>query len=266
MGRAKNSLTRESVSSTPVKFRYAATYESSSLLDYGITVNLGTNYPYIVGMSEGDMEQMNVYRMIKHLYYNVAITGSRGTSSFFDPMWQSTAASSSGVETVYKFPTATSSSILVLCVPSTQFGENFGRKTFVLSSSTYYIQDDGNGNLRDYKNSAAHVGNIFYAQGIAVITDETYVLPQEEDCNILNTEDYYDIQTQNYYDICIPTASINIECDLLNTQDFNLVQTQNFDNICVTGSFDDCNIMNSQLYYDIQTQNDYDICLPPDPL
>lgn len=201
MGRAINSLTRESVSSTPIKFRYAATYESASFLDYGITVNTGRNYGYVVGMSSQSMQEMNVYRLVKQLYYQVSITGSLGSASFFDPMWQSTAASASGVETVYKFPTNDSSSILVLCVPSSQFGENFGRTTFVLSSSAYYIKDDGNGNLRDYKNSGEHVGNLFYAQGIAVITNEDYAVL---DCNLLNTQDYYDIQTQNYYDICIP--------------------------------------------------------------
>jgi len=253
MGRAKNSLTRESVSSTPVKFRYRATYESSSFLDYGITVNPGKNYAYAVGMSSQSMQEMNVYRLVKQLYYNVAISGSMGTSSFYDPMWQSTAASSSGVEMVYKFPTELSASVLVLCVPSSQFGENFGRTTFVLSSSVYDIRDDGNGNLRDFKNSGEHVGNVFYAQGIAVITNDEYATP---DCNRLNTEDYYDIQTQNYQVICIPTGSYVDTCNYLNTQDNYDMLTQNYADICIpTGSFvDDFNYLDTQDYEDIQTQ------------
>lgn len=229
MGRAKNSLTRESVSSTPVKFRYRAAYESSSLLDHGITINPGKNYAYTVGMPSQSMQEMNVYRLVKQLYYNVAITGSRGTASFYDPMWQSTAASGSGVETVYKFPTESKASILVLCVPSSQFGENFGRTTFGLSSSAYDIRDDGNGNLRDFKNSGEHVGNIFYAQGIAVITNDDYATP---DCNKLNTEDLYDIQTQNYYDICIPTGSY-VDVNYLDTQIYEDIQTQAYGDIIV---------------------------------
>lgn len=229
MGRAKNSLTRESVSSTPVKFRYRAAYESSSLSNYGITVNTGKNYEYTVGMSQQSMQEMNVYRLVKQLYYQVSITSSLGSSSFFDPMWQSTAASGSGVETVYRFPTEATSSIIVLCVPSSQFGENFARQSFVLSSSAYYIQDDGNGNLKDYKNSGEHVGNIFYAQGIAVITNEDYAA---QDCNRLNTQNYYDILTQDYKVICVPTGSYT-DVDYLDTQAYDDIQTQAYGDIIV---------------------------------
>lgn len=200
MGRAINSLTRESISSTPLKFRYEVTYGSASLGDYGITTGSGVYYPYRVNMSSQQMEEMNRYRVVKQLYYNVAITGSMGTASFYDPMWQSTAASGSGVETVYKFPTSTGSVITVFCVPSSQFGENISRKSFVLSSSAYYIVDDGNGNIIDYKNSNTHVGNIFYSQGIAVITNVSY---STDISNYLDTQNYFDIQTQNNDDILI---------------------------------------------------------------
>lgn len=123
----------------------------------------------------------------------------------------------------------------------------------MLSSSVYDIRDDGNGNLRDFKNSGEHVGNVFYAQGIAVITNDEYATP---DCNRLNTEDYYDIQTQNYQVICIPTGSYVDTCNYLNTQDNYDMLTQNYADICIpTGSFvDDFNYLDTQDYEDIQTQ------------
>lgn len=200
MGRAKNSLTRESISSTPLKFRYAVTYESSSLGSYGITTGSGINWNYAVNMSPQRMEEMNVYRLVRQLYYQVSITGSMGTASFYDPMWQSTAASGSGVETVYQFPTQTGSIVTVFCIPSSQFGENVSRNSFILSSSAYYIADDGNGNIIDYKNSNTHVGNIFYSQGIAVVTNVSY---SSDLNNYLDTQNYFDIQTQNNDDILI---------------------------------------------------------------
>lgn len=191
MGRAKNSLTRESVSSTPVKLRYSVTYDSASLGNYGITTGSGINYPYSVNMSSQQMDDMNRYRTIKQLYYQQAISASVNTASFWDPMWQSTAASGTYDATVYDFPMAYTSSIIVFAIPSSQFGENISRGTFILSSSDYYIVDDGNGNLIDYSNSNANVGNVFYAQGIAVITNQDYADP-----NFIPTLDY--IVTQAY--------------------------------------------------------------------
>lgn len=179
MGRAKNTLDAANVSSTPIKVKYAVSYPSSSLLDYGITTNRGINYPYTVGMLTASMDRMNNYRVVRQLYYQYSITGSLlNTASAWDPVWQSTAASSSGDNTVYKFPTELTSSVSILTIPSTQFGEQVSRKTFSIKSTdntTYNIIDDGNGNLIDSASSNVHVGNIFSVQGVAVITNPDYV-------------------------------------------------------------------------------------------
>lgn len=197
MGRAKNSLTRESVSSTPIKFRYSVTYDSASLATYGITTGSGINYPYNVNMSAQQMEDMNRYRVVRQLYYQQAMSSSANTASFWDPFWQSTAASGTNDSTVYNFPTAYTSSVIVFAIPSSQFGENLSRKSFLLSSSAYYILDDGNGNLIDYKNSKAKVGNIFYAQGIAVITNQNYADPNAEPLvDYIVTQAYEPVITQ----------------------------------------------------------------------
>ena len=183
MGRAKNTLNPADVFSAPIKFRYTATYSSASLLDYGITVYSGSNIPYSVGMSTSSMEVMDRYRVIRQLYYQQEISGSAlNTASFFEPFWVSTAASGTNDATNYSFPTASGEGILIITIPSSQFGEQVARNSFRLKTngvgSQFDIIDDGNGNLFDsYAGSNnEHVGNIFYGQGIAVITNSDYVV------------------------------------------------------------------------------------------
>lgn len=178
MGRAKNTLNSADVSSTPIKVRYVASYLSSSFEDYGITLRSGSNLDYSVAMSTDDLNSMNNYRVIKQLYYQNYLTGSIiGSASAWYPSWQSTAASASKDETAYFFPTGSSQTILIYSIPASQFGEQISRNSFAISAnnSTYFITDDGNGNLIDTMASNVYVGNIFYAQGIAVITNQDYI-------------------------------------------------------------------------------------------
>lgn len=202
MGRAKNTLNAADVSSTPIKVKYFASYLSSSLLDYGITVRSGSNLPYSVNMSTSQIDSMNNYRVIKQLYYQNYLTGSiAGSSSFFDPMWQSTAASGSGDATVYYFPTGSDETIAIFTVPSSQFGEQISRNSFFISASdsSFFIRDDGNGNLIDDIAPNVYVGNIFYAQGIIVITNQDYAAP----ANYLATQIYNVYETQNDIDVTL---------------------------------------------------------------
>lgn len=185
MGRAKNTLSTAEVSSTPIKVRYSATYASNSLADYGITVTRGTNYTYNVSMDSASFAEMTTYRGIKQLYYQYAIIGSGlNSASAFVPTWQSTAASGTYDANYYDFPTQLTGSFLVFAVPSRQFGEQIGRKTFSIASTgsgtQFKIVDDGNGNLIDSLASNTFVGNIFYAQGVAVITNPGYTTPGDE--------------------------------------------------------------------------------------
>ncbi len=204
MGRAKNTLNAQDVSSTPIKVQYSATYPSSSLGDLGIGVKSGSNIPYSVNMSSAEMASMNNYRVIRQLYYQYYLTGSvLNTASAWDPVWQSTAASpyitadlgitASNNETLYDFPTG-SGDIAFFAIPSNQFGEQIARGTFMVSSSNpiygYVITDDGNGNLINQYQDL--VGNIFYAQGIAVFTNPNYYLATE-DLDLYETEDDLDI-------------------------------------------------------------------------
>lgn len=181
MGRAKNTLKRSEVSSTPIKLRYSTTYASNSLASNGISITTGSNFPYNVNMASVDRQRMNNYRMVQQLFYKQAVSSSIGSSSFWDPMWQSTAASGTNDATYYNFPLQYTGSIVIFAIPSYQFGEQVSRKSLVLAStgvgSQYRIVDDGNGNLIDTLAGNEKVGNIFYAQGIAVITNSDYTAP-----------------------------------------------------------------------------------------
>lgn len=198
MGRAKNTLKRADVSSTPVKLRYLNTLDKACLEGTGISVKLGENIPYSVNMSSSSLELMTNYRMIRQVYYQQAISASvLNSASFWDPFWVSTAASGSNDTTDYYFPTEENASILILAIPSALFGEQVERTSFSLRSSDFYIYDDGDGNLVD--SDGIHVGNIFYAQGIAIITNEDYVLPYD----YLATEDGYVYETENDLDVIL---------------------------------------------------------------
>jgi hypothetical protein len=179
MSRAKNTIKQSEVSSTPIKVKYSATYNSQSLQSYGITTNRGQNIPVLASMFSTNQERMVNYRTIRQLYYQNYLTGSViGSASYWDPMWQSTAASGSFDDEYRYFPSASDSNISFLAIPTTQFGEQISRNSFSIASTdtvSYNIIDDGNGNLVDTLNGSVHVGNIFYAQGIITFTNNDYV-------------------------------------------------------------------------------------------
>jgi hypothetical protein len=179
MGRAKNTIKQSDVSSTPIKVKYSVTYASQSLEDYGITTNVAVNYAYTASMSSANLQSMAKFKLIKQLYYQQSISGSMGSASFFEPVWQSTAASGTLDETNMTFPTSMGNSIAIVAIPSIQFGEQVSRNSFKIKSTgsgtPYTLVDDGNGNIVDTANSSTHVGNLFYAQGIAVITNSDYI-------------------------------------------------------------------------------------------
>ena len=74
---------------------------------------------------------------------------------------------------IKNFPTGSGAGIRVLSIEQDIYGSKVLPHSFKLSSSAYYVTDDGNGNLY---NSGSHIGNIFYAHGLAIITDPNHQL------------------------------------------------------------------------------------------
>jgi hypothetical protein len=66
--------------------------------------------------------------------------------------------------------------IRVLAINQDIYGNKVLPNHFILSSSAYYVTDDGFGNLYDTKSTKTHIGNLFYAHGLGVITNQDYQL------------------------------------------------------------------------------------------
>ena len=136
-------------------------------------------------VTQGEYERL-VYSQINHLFYqqyssnNINLnTSSLLASLYYDGASQIRATSSyfnynENPGLIKTFPTGANESIRVLSISKNLYGEQILPYEFALSSSVYYITDDGKGNLTDSKNSNVHVGNIFYAHGLAVITNQNY--------------------------------------------------------------------------------------------
>ena len=73
---------------------------------------------------------------------------------------------------IKNFPTGSGAKIRVLSIDQDIYGSKVLPNSFKLSSSAYNIIDDGYGNL--YDTGSIHIGNVFYAHGLAVITDPNY--------------------------------------------------------------------------------------------
>lgn len=154
-----------------------------------------------------------VYESIKNLYYqnytSGSLTGQFFNSSSFFNYEQSTLTSGSMLAANRNIPTLTGSSaigvnptlfetslydisssiydqtafdpdqgskIVVISVDQNIFGSGLIPNTIIISGSTYNIQDDGEGNLLDtLATSSLYIGNVFYSQGLIVITHQDYL-------------------------------------------------------------------------------------------
>jgi hypothetical protein len=157
--------------------------------DQNIVIFKGTN---VTGSFNIDYDPVTerqyerlVYSQINHLFYQ-SFTSSLSTSSlesslYYDAMTQTRATHSyfnynDNPLLVKNFPTGAMEGIRVLSINQDIYGQQLLPYHFQLSSSAYYIKDDGNGNLIDYKNSNVYIGNIFYSHGLATITNQDYQL------------------------------------------------------------------------------------------
>lgn len=127
---------------------------------------------------------------IKSQYY-LSASNHRNTSSYFNynenPLFDSST-----------FPINDNQTIKSIYINKSVYGNQILPGSFIISSSDYYILDDGYGNLQDWKfalsgafyvsssyvdynyikeynsGSGIPVGNIFYSFGLAVITEQIY--------------------------------------------------------------------------------------------
>ena len=175
MGRSYNSLKASDITTTPVKLKYSASYYSSDFGPGAINVITGSNGSTSPTGSYSD--SFLLYRSMRNRFYMQYLSGSLlGSASAYEWFPQSTAATGTNDDDNRFFPTDSDSIINVITVPKSNFGENIAKGSFKIqvTSSIFNTVDDGNGNLVAENNRTTHVGNIFYNQGLAVITNPIY--------------------------------------------------------------------------------------------
>lgn len=197
MSRGKNTIKSSDVSTTPIKLKYSASYSSTELENFGISIVRGINTP-ITSSVKTPQFKIN-YNLIEQMFYRSHISGSLlGSGSAYNDTLQSTAASGTFDSDIRYFPTQSNAEVVYLYIPKDVFGEQIARKSFVLSSSYYNIYDDGNGNIYD---GTTHVGNIIYSQAFVVVTNPNYR------CYFVNTEFDYNM-VASPLDPVLPTPSV----------------------------------------------------------
>jgi len=244
------------------------TFPSSSLSSSNIVVYTGEYDPqYIISGTVynafdpiNDTQDNGYYRRlifdsIQKLYYQNYISGSQSgmffVSSAYDNYDQTTLVSGAMDGAVVKilnnftasggkygtdyYDTASyailsPTKIRVISIPQDIYGNGIKPDTFIISSSTYYIKDDGQGNLWDYLTSGSlynqdpyngayyagtdstkiYVGNIVYSPGFAIITNPDYLcfypsnpIARNDNYTILNVSDSKVLPIlDNDYDDC----------------------------------------------------------------
>jgi len=134
-------------------------------------------------VTEGQYERL-VYTQINHLFYQ-DYTASLNTGSLMLSLNNYQSASQQRPTSSYfiyndnaslitAFPTGALEGIRVLAINQNIYGNKVLPNHFILSSSAYYITDDGYGNLYDIKSTKTHIGNLFYAHGLGIITNQNY--------------------------------------------------------------------------------------------
>ena len=161
---------------TPIAATASLNLTNATASQYSASIN-GL---YILSLS-GSTPQEIYNRLTGSVTYS-AISSSIVSASFTSPNIIFTATSKGNAGNNYYYTSGSTTvsfsggihevGIRVLNVNQDVYGEKLLPYNFRLSSSDYNITDDGNGNLFDI--GSVHVGNIFYPQGLAIITNQAY--------------------------------------------------------------------------------------------
>ena len=178
------------------------------------------------------------------------------TSSFYDY------DASSSLYDLSTYYAENNAKIRVISIPQDIYGNGVKPYSFNLSGSSYIIQDDGQGNLFDmtgvrvqfgtdggefggaeysltryFSNDAKiYVGNIFYNQGLATITNEEYLC--FADTEPVAKNDYYELGNTQETKILDILSNDFDDCSTINTSSISLITNPNYtfpDNSIVDG-------------------------------
>ena len=147
---------------------------------YNGTNITGTFNPGGEPITNGQYDRL-MYNMIDQVFYH-RYSGSLSTASLASSLYYVSASGLRPTRSYFNFtdnpgfivgfPTGSGESIKVLSISTGVYGQRLLPYSFQMTSSTYNFGDDGKGNVFD-RNYNFHVGNIFYSEGIVVITAQT---------------------------------------------------------------------------------------------
>ena len=183
-------------------------------------------------VTEGQYERLT-YSQINHLFYQ-NFTSSLSTSSLSTSLYYESQSTSrltgsyfnynNNPGLIRNFPTGAMEGIRVLSINQDLYGQQVLPYAFELSSSVYYIKDDGIGNLIDYKNSNTYIGNIFYSHGLAVLTHQDYqsMFPLPPLANYKETT-FYDTDSNRFISLTgsVDTRGGNLVTESLALSNYN---------------------------------------------
>lgn len=109
--------------------------------------------------------QRSIYDSVNRQFYQEYSGSNIHSSSFY--------TYNNNQDLIKEFPTQVGSIIRVVDIPQSLFGSEIQPKFFKIKSDSFNIEDDGNGNLFDTIADEL-VGNIFYQQGMVVLTNQDY--------------------------------------------------------------------------------------------
>ena len=198
--------------------RWTLSYASTPNDSYAVYY-IGKNESFTINGSTTTNSQYRslIYNQINHLFYQ-SYTSSLNTGSLMFNINTYESASQQRPTSSYfnyninpslikQFPTGSSEYIGVISINQDIYGSKILPTSFNISSSTMNIIDDGNGNLYDVAGASSgyiavnyisasyfktgsgggkfFVGNIFYAHGLIVLTNQSYYsFPSTDTFNI----------------------------------------------------------------------------------
>jgi hypothetical protein len=169
-------LTSNDIIVTPFTVNKSFTFEGSASLinpNVGIDRFLGRNLTgsFLLSNNESTTGYISpqyprlIYHSVKELYYSNYLSSSIQASGSYENYLQST------LNFDRYFPTSSNSVIGVISIPSKLYGEYIQPLSFIFSSESGSICDDGEGNLLK-KDTNVICGNIIYNQGLIIITND----------------------------------------------------------------------------------------------
>jgi len=179
-------LSKSDVTVVPYGANKYWTFTRSTSPTYS-SINQGTNVSGLFSknsdpISNGQYERL-VYNTINQLFYQ-SITSSLNTSSLASSIYYESASQQRPTSSYFiyndddafvnNFPTNIAQTIQVLAVNADVYGSKILPNSILITGTSINISDDGFGNLYDTYSTKTHVGNIFYAQGMFVITNQSY--------------------------------------------------------------------------------------------